>query len=757
MLNGDLTGQLDALAGRVDALLATVGRPGWAADRAQQELADVAGALRTLQARSWAPEAAKTQFLANMSHEIRTPLGALLGFADLLTDQRLGESDRLNYALIMRRNGEHLLSMINNVLDLSKIEAGQLTVERTACSVVQLLQDVDSLMRARATGKGLDFEVVLLTPLPERITGDPMRIRQILINLVGNAVKFTPHGKVELRVAYEPGQLRFDVVDTGIGLSPEQLGQLFRPFEQADPSMTRRFGGTGLGLAICRPLAVALGGDLAVVSEPGRGSTFSFSMAAPDAEGQVVDLAVASAAGDVPAPSRDLAGRVLLVEDGLDNQLLVATMLRKRGLVVVVAENGQVGLERALAAATAGEAFDLVLMDMQMPVLDGYAATMQLRERGYRGAIVAFTAHAMPGERERCLAAGCDDYLSKPVDRNVLMQLVSRYVAPISAVPEPPAAATPADGDGPQTVLVVDDSEDIHLLVKARLKPEGLRLLHAHDPEAAIALAQQHLPDLVLLDLDLGGQSGIEVCRRFKDDLALAGIPIIFLTGTVDVEVKVQAFDAGAVDYVTKPFDAVELRARVRAALRAKRFQDLLATRARVDGLTGLFNRAFFDDTLAKDLLLAQRHDRPLSLVMVDVDHFKKLNDTYGHPFGDAVLQRVAKTLMATIRQTELPCRYGGEEFAVVLRETDLAGAMRTAERLRVAIEGIELSHGGNPVRITASLGVSCVDALADPRNGTPMDLLADADAGLYAAKQGGRNRSSYGQLAGRLQPRTEA
>lgn len=290
-----------------------------------------------------------------------------------------------------------------------------------------------------------------------------------------------------------------------------------------------------------------------------------------------------------------------------------------------------------------------------------------------------------------------------------------------------------------QRVLVVDDSQDIQDLIRFRLRGEDIELYQALDAEEALNMSRELRPDLLLLDLNLPGQNGLELIRRFKNEHELSTIPVIFLTGTVDVSTKVQAFDAGAVDYITKPFDGVELGARVRAALRTKRYLDLLSTRAQLDGLTGLWNRAYFDERLTDECSLALRHQRPVSLVMIDIDHFKSLNDKFGHPFGDLVLQRVAQVLVSSTRRTEIACRYGGEEFAVILRETDLAGAELTAGRLRSAIETLELKHSGGPVKVTASLGVSSSQLLSEDFG--PAELTSSADKALYQAKHAGRNR----------------
>jgi signal transduction histidine kinase/DNA-binding response OmpR family regulator len=412
--------------------------------------------LRHAKEMAEASTAAKSQFLAHMSHEIRTPLTALLGFTDLMLEPGVSESSRLNYGLIVKRNGEHLLSLINDILDLSRIEAGKLGVERVPTQLAQLLSEVVSLMRVRAVERGLEFELRLLSPIPTVIHCDPTRLRQVLLNLVGNAVKFTDKGSVRIFTRYQersrPPTLLIDVIDTGIGMTAEHLERLFRPFQQADASMTRRFGGSGLGLAICKALAAALDGEITAQSAPGEGSTFTLTLAIEVPPGTQMTRTIVEAAPDLALVEPrglglQLHGSVLLAEDGPDNQLLLTTILRQYGLTVVVAENGRIAVERAQAAKGAGRSFDLILMDMQMPELDGYGATRQLRHEGYRDPIVALSAHAMAGERERCLVAGCDDYLSKPVDRLALLATVQRYLhrkAPVAA-PKAPLRSTMRD------------------------------------------------------------------------------------------------------------------------------------------------------------------------------------------------------------------------------------------------------------------------------------------------------------------------
>ncbi len=406
------------------------------------------------EARRAAQEASrlKSEFLAHTSHEIRTPMTALVGYTELLGDPDLSPAERAEGLATIRRNGEHLMTIVNDILDLSKIESGRMTIERMACSPFALVAEVTAVLRPRAAHDGLDVEVGYRSPLPETIETDPTRLRQILLNLVGNAIKFTPRGSVRLEVGpVEDTRLCFEVIDTGIGLDAEQQARLFTAFSQADASTTRRFGGTGLGLAISKRLAGMLGGDLRVRSVPGEGSTFTLTIDV----GSLAGVRLLDRPPDVPAaaerrePSahapQALRGRILLAEDGLDARRLLARHLRAAGAEVETAENGLVACELALRAAEAGAPYDLILMDMQMPELDGYAAAARLRAAGYRGPIVALTAHAMEDERARCLGAGCDGFAAKPILRRTLIEVARAYLAPAGAAPLVSALAADAE------------------------------------------------------------------------------------------------------------------------------------------------------------------------------------------------------------------------------------------------------------------------------------------------------------------------
>jgi two-component system, cell cycle response regulator len=294
-----------------------------------------------------------------------------------------------------------------------------------------------------------------------------------------------------------------------------------------------------------------------------------------------------------------------------------------------------------------------------------------------------------------------------------------------------------------QTILAIDDSPEIHQLLKVRLKNLDVELAHANCGFDGFEQAIASNPDLILLDVMMPDASGFDICRKLKATTETRNIPVIFLTGASDVDQKVLGFDVGAVDYIQKPFDSAELNARVRAALRTKRFQDMLAQRAMIDGLTGLWNRAHFDQRMHEEVAAAARYDRPMSLIMMDVDKFKNLNDNHGHPFGDEVLQAVGDVLQDSARTSDWPCRYGGEEFGLILRETDLEGAVIMAERVREEIESLQLRNKAQLVPVTASFGVVSSTLCMNPCDLSSRWMIESADRALYASKEGGRNRVS--------------
>jgi len=375
---------------------------------------------------------AKSEFLANMSHEIRTPLNAIIGFSEVLAEQPM-TPEQSEYVGIINNSGQTLLRLISDILDFSKIEAGRLETERVNFSLKQLLETVAAITRPKAAAKDLEFEAVCAEGLPSHIVTDPARLRQCLTNLVDNAVKFTQAGHVYLNVSLETidGRplIRFDVEDTGIGIGPDRQEAIFEAFTQADGSTTRKFGGTGLGLTITRKLAELLGGRLTLCSEPGRGSVFTLivPVGLDASTRQAVDDEQDASDVSTPEAGRAFSGRVLVAEDTPTNQMLIRLLLEKLGLDVTIVDDGV----KAVQAATT-EPYDLIFMDIQMPNMNGYEAAEAVRRAGNKTPIIALTAHAMKGDKERCLASGCSDYLAKPIDHNRLREVLSRHLKKVN-------------------------------------------------------------------------------------------------------------------------------------------------------------------------------------------------------------------------------------------------------------------------------------------------------------------------------------
>jgi signal transduction histidine kinase/CheY-like chemotaxis protein/PAS domain-containing protein/HPt (histidine-containing phosphotransfer) domain-containing protein len=373
---------------------------------------------------------AKSRFLANMSHEIRTPMNAIIGFSQILAGENL-TCEQKHHVDIIRQSAEHLLQLINDILDFSKIEAGKLNIKVGECPLEHSFATIESLMRPQAKAKGITFEIQQCGPLPAIIRTDATRLHQCLINLIDNAVKFTNEGYVNVNVSLheidKKPYIRFDVRDTGIGIPPEKQKLIFEEFQQADGSHTRKYSGTGLGLPITKKLAHLLGGELILRSEAGKGSVFSLTIPANiDIKSQRLfnkDRRVIES-NQMPEKERDkFSGSVLVAEDSKSNQKLIKLLLERFGMEVTIAEDGKQAVDKAL-----NRQFDLIFMDIQMPNMDGYQATKLLRRKGLKTTIIALTAYAMQEDYERCISAGCDDYLRKPINNKLLLTVIKKYL-----------------------------------------------------------------------------------------------------------------------------------------------------------------------------------------------------------------------------------------------------------------------------------------------------------------------------------------
>jgi signal transduction histidine kinase len=400
---------------------------------AKRELEQINARLMqtTMKANKLAQEAekanvAKSQFLANMSHEIRTPMNAIIGFGEVLSEEKLSDEQK-GYVKLILDSAKRLLLLINDILDFSRIEAGRMKVEKIECDIPELIANVESLMRPDAIQKNLEFNVKCMPNVPQMIKTDAIKLRQSLINLVSNAIKFTEKGKIEFIaepiVCDEKPFVEFRVSDTGIGIAAEKQDTIFEAFTQADGSMTRKYGGTGLGLAVTRQLVRLLGGTMDLKSEEGKGSTFTMTIPA-----DVVAVSRNHNQQDNAEYNGRFSGKILLVEDGPANQIFMKSIFEELGFKVMIASDGLQAVEAAKNAE-----FDLVLMDMQMPNMNGYEATKKLHSIGFKKPIIAMTASLMNEDERKCLQAGCDDFIAKPIERGRLIKMLCKFMTPAEA------------------------------------------------------------------------------------------------------------------------------------------------------------------------------------------------------------------------------------------------------------------------------------------------------------------------------------
>ena len=516
---------------------------------------------------------AKSEFLANMSHEIRNPMTGIMGYADILLG-RLTDTGAIECVRTIKDSGQYLLQIINDLLDLAKIEAQGLELEKEEIHLPTFLTDVYTLMEGAARAKGLPLSLKYDGVIPYEIDSDPKRMRQILINLLGNAIKFTDRGGVELAVHFDVGQgeLQFHVSDSGIGMTQEQQQNLFKPFVQGDSSMTKTYGGTGLGLAITKRLVEALGGHIGVDSIAARGSTFHVSLPVHVLSGS----AYRNIEMDPKVPeltSQQMRNvRVMIVEDQPDIRRLMEYFIVAAGGIVTSFNGGEAALE---AIKQRPEDIDIILMDIQMPRMDGYTTTRQIRALGFDKPIIAVTAGAMAGDQANCLAAGCSDYVSKPIDMAKLLETIARATstqrlitrqeqwrqpglwgeASVNGTAENSIAAAEAEQ---RRVLVVDDRPVALNATKTLLEMHGYEVRTAATGHAAIRVAPEFRPHYIFLDISLPDISGYEVFRRLKSHEQLACSKFIALSGHGREE-SLRARKAGFDAYMTKPVDIREM------------------------------------------------------------------------------------------------------------------------------------------------------------------------------------------------------
>ncbi|MBZ2169625.1 response regulator [Marinobacter sp. F4216] len=496
---------------------------------------------------------AKSQFLANMSHEIRTPLAAIIGYGETLLDPRLSESEKKTSAETVVSSGRHLLDLVNDILDHSKIDANKLSVDIVSVHLPELLDEIRAFFAPRAKEKGLDFSIICEYPLPEKIRTDPTRLRQIIINLCGNALKFTEKGSISLIVRCDaPGErLIATIVDTGIGMKPEQFERLFDPFAQGSASISRQYGGTGLGLSISRRLAELLGGTITVSSTYGEGSEFEVSIRT----GSLADVHFLRDASELSQRRRNLpmvmapklSGRILCAEDNEVNRRLVSLLVARTGAELVHVGNGAEALELALR-----QEFDLILMDIQMPVMNGRDATAALREAGNNTPVIALTANVMAEDIADYKLAGCNEHLAKPIDKQRFYEVLARYLH---------VHADTVESLEPKfkgQVLVAEDNEQNRQLMERLLTRQGLGVTTVSSGEEAVRRALSDSVQLILMDRHMPDMDGVAATRLLRQ----AGFrrPIVAFTAGDRKEIDA-LIEAGCEAALNKPVEQGHLLA----------------------------------------------------------------------------------------------------------------------------------------------------------------------------------------------------
>ena len=550
------------------------------------------GALKETQrqliaAREAALEAsrAKSDFLSSMSHEIRTPMNAVLGMADMMSEGDLSAEQR-RYLDIIRNNSIILLDLINGILDLAKVESGQLSFEEVDFDLRELIETVVETMGLHAHEKHLEIAGHVAADVPQNLVGDPLRLRQVIVNLLGNAIKFTTDGEIVLSVEMahpDTGSgsvaIRFSVTDTGIGIAPDKIDSIFGAFTQADSSTTRKYGGTGLGLAIVKRLVEMYHGQLAVESEIGKGSCFSFS-----AE---FKTRPAPAPVSLDAASVDLAGiRILVVDDTAANRMILRRALISKGVLVTCVECGQAALDEIVRAAVRGDSYRVVLLDCRMPAMDGIEVTARIRHLGLAPGdcpiILMLTSDDLAATKARAREVGVETYLIKPIKRAALFEALDRALgvgraSSQSTSPAEPVGVDPTSGSAvfakmrPLRILLADDSRDNRLLVHAYFKKMPHTLDEVEDGAAAVKKFKTGIYDLILMDIEMpimDGYSATRAIRAMEKETGSRRIPIIALTASVLTDALKKARDAGCDAYVAKPVKKATLVAAVDKAIR---------------------------------------------------------------------------------------------------------------------------------------------------------------------------------------------
>ena len=728
----------------------------------------------------------KDEFLASISHELHTPLNGIIGIAESLVDGVSGdlpEVTRDNLSLIIS-SGKRLTSLVHDILDFSKLKNSDLTLDPHPVDLNSVIQVVLTLTRPLIAAKDINLESRVDADLPP-VLADENRLQQVLHNLIGNAVKFTHKGTVVVEARARGDMIAVTVADTGIGIPQHRLREIFSPFTQLDNSTSRQYGGAGLGLAISEKLVHLQGGTIEVESQYSKGSRFTFSLPASDLPAgypqdieQVNRLIWSTEGARVPLPEQDegkgspRAFKVLVVDDEPVNLRVMANQFALENYAVVTATNGSDALEKIAEDPD----FDLVLLDVMMPGMSGFEVCRKLRETYsmLRLPILIITARSNSRDFLEGLAAGANDYLAKPFDKREMLAraktLLSLKQAVQDAIGHTRRLETEklkrglADNLRKITETLTSTLDLKEVLGRFLESLEGVAsfrlalicLMRKGKLKAAITEGFQSLEGPEFAALKKGGDYLFKVMEETNLPIAVKAIGedrhLVRIFPETDWQhslLAVPFFHNGCVNGLVllekegPPFDEQETQlvfafaGQAAIAIENARLFERVQTMAKTEELTGLYNRRHFFVLAREAFQNAVVHSHALTAIMMDVDHFKMLNDTYGHSVGDEVLKEIASRITIACRKTDILGRYGGEEFVVLLPQTGLDVAREVSKRLRQGLKKKFITSGGHALSVTASLGI----ATLVPELKSLGELLKQADLAMYAAKQAGRDR----------------